>query len=386
MKMRRGLLAIGLLACLVGTGCGKLTIRTWIQVIEDESSGSISAPTLNPVPYPVTQLEGGFLGAIELDTRNLPAPLEGPLTIDDIRLAGDAGPLLGKICIWGNPAQPSTGSVHLNLLGSDSATTATLNVLATTGLSQMLQIPPAGLSQTATFPLGGGLSITTFIDAGLSGNTDGLFATSTVFEGESVLAGSPVTFALDISVTNLSTPPSFDAAQLAFCAPYFNQQGADLYYGMNVKGSYLRAHDLDNPTAPLAIKLSDLGIVPGNRVRLTRVGRYSDTTQLQDGDQTQLTGVFSSSNALTAKGNQNRVTGAINAGNDVNTAPYWDCLIWPICWQVPTNISQDFRIDPNVTVQVPTGAQYVFVAPLPSSYTWGDNLGFGFGVTIERVP
>jgi hypothetical protein len=39
-----------------------------------------------------------------------------------------------------------------------------------------------------------------------------------------------------------------------------------------------------------------------------------------------------------------------------------------------------------VTVTVPNGAQYLIVAPLPSSYTWGDNLGFGFGVTVERLP
>jgi hypothetical protein len=155
---------------------------------------------------------------------------------------------------------------------------------------------------------------------------------------------------------------------------------------MNVKGSYLRAHDVDSPSNPLFIKLADMGIVPGNRVRLTRIGAYSDITQLQDGDQTRLTGVFSSSNVINGKNNTNRLPGAINAGTDINTAPYWDCLIWPLCWQVPTNISQDFRIDPSVTVQVPTGAQYLVVAPLPSSYTWGDNLGFGFGVTVEVVP
>jgi hypothetical protein len=387
MRLRNGLLLVACaLASLVGTGCGKLTIRTWVQVIEAESDGSIFAPTLNPEPYPVTQLEGGFLGAIELDTRDIPAPLQGTLAIDDIRIAGDAGVLLGKICIWGNPAQPSSGTVLLNLLGDDSNATATLNVLATTGLSQMLQIPPAGLSQTATFPLGGGLSLDTFINAGLSGNTDGLFATSAAFEGESELAGAPVTFSLDITVTNLSTPPSFDAAQLQFCSPFFNQQGRDLYYGMNVKGSYLRAIDADNPTAPLIIKLSDHGIVPGNRVKLARIGRYSDITQLQDGDQTRLTGVFSSSNLLGGKSNRNRVTGAINAGTDITTAPYWNCIIWPLCWQTPTDISQDFRIDPEVTLTVPTGAQYLMVAPLPSSYIWGDNLGFGFGVTIEVVP
>ena len=70
----------------------------------------------------------------------------------------------------------------------------------------------------------------------------------------------------------------------------------------------------------------------------------------------------------------------------IATAPYWNCLIWPLCWQVPTDISQDFRIDPTVTVTVPAGAQYLVVGPLPGSYLWGDNLGFGFGLTVERVP
>lgn len=387
MRMRKGLLAIGLLAAVMATtGCGKLTIRTWVQGIPGASSGSIFAPTLNPQPYPIAQLEGGFLGAIQLDTRDLPNPLQGTLVIDDIRLSGDAGALLGKLCVWGNPAQPSTGTVLLNLLGSDSNATATLNILATTGLSQMLQIPPAPLSQTATFPLGGGLSLNTFIDAGLSGNTDGLFATSASFKGDSELAGIPVTFELNLKVTNKSTPPSFAASNLSFCAPYFNQQGRDIYYGMNVKASYLKAHGADSPTAPLVIKLADLGIAAGNKVKLSRIGAYSDITQLQDGDQTKLTGVFSSSSTILDKGNRYRVQGAINAGTDINTAPYWDCLIWPLCWQVPTDIPQDFRIDPTVTLTVPTNAQYLVVAPLPGSYTWGDNLGFGFGVTVEQVP
>lgn len=385
MGIRKGL-ALGLLAAVVGTGCGKLTIRTWVQSTQGQSSGSILAPTINPQPYPISQLEGGFLGTIVLDTRDLPAPLKGTIAIDDVRLAGDAGVLLGKLCVWGNPTAPSTGTVLLNLVGNDSNATVNLNVLATTGLSQLLQIPPAGLSQSATFPLGGGLSLNTFIDAGLSGNTDGLFVTSVNFEGESELAGSPIIFALNLSVTNLSTPPSFAASNLSFCAPYFNQQGRDIYYGMNVKGSYLRANAADAPSAPLIIKLADLGIGPGNKVKLTRVGAYSDITQLQDGDQTRLTAVFSSSSTILAKDTRYRVPGAIDAGTDVSTAPYWNCLIWPICRQVPTDISQDFRVDPNVTVTVPSGAQYLVVAPLPSSYAWADNLGFGFGVTIETVP
>jgi hypothetical protein len=383
MNTRKGLLAIALLASLVGTGCGKLTIKTWVQTIEGGSTGSIETPLGN---YDVTDLDGGFLASIVLDTRDIPAPLQGPIAIEDVRLAGNAGALLQQMCVWGNPANPSTGSVYLNLLGSDSSTTVNLNVLATTGLSQTLSIPPAPLSQSATFPLGGGLSLNTFIDAGLSGNTDGLFATTGSFEGQSELAGMVVTFKLNLQVTNLSTPPSFDSSLLAFCAPFFNQQGRDMYYGMNVKGSYLRSNGLDDPSAPLIIPLGDLGIAPGHRVKLTRVGSYSDITQLQDGDQTRLTGVFSSSNTIGSKDNRYRVPGAINAGSDVNTSPYWNCLIWPLCWQVPTDISQDFRIDPNVTVTVPSGAQYLIVAPLPSSYTWGDNLGFGFGVTVERLP
>jgi hypothetical protein len=383
MNTRKGLLAIALLASLVGTGCGKLTIRTWVQTIEGGSTGSIETPLGN---YDITDLDGGFLASIVLDTRDIPAPLQGPIAIEDVRLAGNGGALLQQICVWGNPATPSTGSVYLNLLGSDSSTTVNLNVLATTGLSQTLGIPPAGLSQSSVFPLGGGLSLNTFIDAGLSGNTDGLFATTGSFEGQSELAGMVVTFKLNLQVTNLSTPPSFDSSLLAFCAPFFNQQGRDMYYGMNVKGSYLRSNGLDNPSAPLIIPLGDLGIAPGHRVKLTRVGSYSDITQLQDGDQARLTGVFSSSNTIGSKDNRYRVPGAINAGSDVNTSPYWNCLIWPLCWQVPTDISQDFRIDPNVTVTVPSGAQYLIVAPLPSSYTWGDNLGFGFGVTVERLP
>jgi hypothetical protein len=125
------------------------------------------------------------------------------------------------MCVWGDPALPSTGSVNLNLLG-DSSATMNLNVLATTGPRRSCR--SARACPVGDVPLGGGLSLNTFIDAGLSGNTDGLFATATTFEGQSELAGMAITFRLNLKVPNLSTPPEFEA-ELTFCAPFFNQQG-----------------------------------------------------------------------------------------------------------------------------------------------------------------
>jgi hypothetical protein len=39
-----------------------------------------------------------------------------------------------------------------------------------------------------------------------------------------------------------------------------------------------------------------------------------------------------------------------------------------------------------VSVVVPAGAQYLFVSPLAPSQKWGDNSGFGFGVSVLVSP
>ncbi|MGH9888824.1 MAG: hypothetical protein ACREBE_25050, partial [bacterium] len=244
MRIRPGTIRPGTFGCLLAlalstTACGQLTIRTWVQVIEAESTGSVFAAALNPDPYPVTRLQGGFFAVLRVDTSKLPAPLQGTMTLEDIRIAGQAGPLLGDLCSWGDPAGASGGTVNLDLFGGKSSANLTLDLLTTTRFSKNLSVPPAAIHQPASFALGSGVSIAALSDAAATGSIDGLFATRTAFTGDTALLGIPVTFTLDLSVTNKATPPTFSSDQLAFCGPYFNQQGRDVPYVLNTKSSYL---------------------------------------------------------------------------------------------------------------------------------------------------
>ncbi|HKC49144.1 MAG TPA: hypothetical protein VKF60_00005, partial [Myxococcota bacterium] len=275
-------------AALVSTGCGNLTVRSWVKVITDESSGTLTSAALGPNPVPITRLTGGFLGAIVMDTTTIPLPIDGTVAVDDIRIAGDTFPsLTGAICVWGNPAVPSTGTIHLDILGGSGSTTVTLNIKATAWLSDLLGIPPVELSQTATFPLDG-LGITQFLNATTTGSSDGLFATGATFTGDTVLLGAPATFNLDLQVTNESTPPLFDADLLTTCGAHFDEQGRDVFYGVNSKASYLLASGTDQPAPPTIIKLADLGVHGGDQLKIARIGTYSDITELRDGNLTKV--------------------------------------------------------------------------------------------------
>jgi len=387
MKIRMRVLGtVVCAAALMATGCGNLTIRSWVKVISDQSSGSLSSAALGGQPVPISRLQGGFQGTIVLNTMTLPGPIKGTIAVEDVRIAGDSAPsIVGAICVWGDPSVASSGTINLDILSSKGSANLTLNIKATAGLSDMLGIPPVQLSQATTFPLNG-LGLTQLLNAASSGSGDGLFATSASFEGDTILLGAPATFSLDLQVTNEATPPLFDADLLTTCGPHFAEQGKDIFYGINSKSSYLLASGTDQPAAPLVIKLADIGAHAGDTLKLARVGTYDDTLELKDGTLTKVGAVFSSSATVNAANQRNRIPGAIDAGTDVTTGSYTKCIIWPFCTTTPTDIAQDFAITSGPTVTVPTGAQYLVVAPIPDSLTWGDNSGFGLGVSITVNP
>jgi hypothetical protein len=303
------------------------------------------------------------------------------MRIEDVRLAAQTAGF-GKLCTWGNPAAPSEGTLELNLVSGTGTADLALDILAVTSISSGL--PPANLVQDVTFELNG-LTLQSLLDAAIDGAADGLFATNAAFEGESEILGVPVLFSLDLVVGNGAKPPVFSGDHLAFCNRFFEQQGQQLFHGLNSKSSYLQAQKGDTPQPPIVIALADIGAKPGDLLRLERVGTYSDETLLKDGNDTSLTGVFSTTNVVAAPNVKNRVPGAIDAGPDVNTG-YLKCLIFPLCVFQSTNIPQDFRIAGTLDVTVPPGAAYLIVAPLPPAYTWGDDSGFGFGVDVTVNP
>jgi hypothetical protein len=379
----RALASVALLGAVAmgATACGPLTIRTWVTIDEGQSSGQIQTGVGAPVA--ISRLQGGFLAKVTIDTTQLlSGPLHGTMELEKIRIAGQAPGGIGTICTWGNPVVPSSGTVTLDLLGGASSADLDLAIKASTFLNQLFNLPPIELNQPVSFDLGSGLSLDQLAAAAADGSADGLFATEAAFEGSSVIGTLPVTFSLDLAVTNVATPPSFDADLLASCAPKFAEQGDALYFGLNAKSSYLQAKLGDDPADPLVISLADVGATPGDTLRLERVGSYSDVTELKDGTATGLTGIFSSTDEVRRATYRTRVPGAIDAGPNVKTG-YWAC---PLFCFISTDVPQDFSIGAHTDVVVPAGAAYLIVAPLPSSYWWSDDSGFGFGVDVTVNP
>jgi hypothetical protein len=367
----------------------QITIRTWVTVIEAESGGFVQLDPPEGAQRAVTRLQGGFYAVVRLDLIEslLPdlaaglIPLEGTITIEDARIAGQTS-AFGKLCTWANPEGVSAGTISINLLTGTATAELELDVLATTSLSANL--PPAQLLQPVSFQVEG-VTLDTLLAAQASGDTSGLFATSAPFEGDSEILGVPVHFSLDLQVTNGPKPSVFSPDHLAFCNPFFEQQGEELFHGLNAKSSYLQAAPLDAPKQPIVISLADLGAVPGDTLRLARVGTYSDILSLLDGVNTPLTGIFSATGFVGSPFIRNRVVGAIDAGPDVTTG-FLSCIVPLVCDLISTDVSQDFPIGSSLDVVVPTGAAYLIVAPLPPSYLWSDNSGFGFGVNVSVNP
>jgi len=328
-----------------------------------------------------------------VNTQALPAPLNGTITIEDVRVAAADNPLvIGPVCVWGNPTGNSSGTISLNVLGGSGSATINLDLMATAMLSQELALPPVELKQSASLNLSG-VSIQTLLNAANSGSADGLFATTTSFSGNATIAGFPATFNLNLAVTNESAPPLFDADLEAFCGTFFAQQfsappagglGTEpgLFYGINSKSDYLTVANGDNPAAPVVITLSDVfGATDpgGHTLRLTRVGTFADSTQLKNGGQTKVSGVFSSTNVVLGTNVQDRIPGALqSAAPAFKTPPVLQGF-----FIVQTDIPQDFLIDPGLDVVVPAGAKYLIVAPFSPDLTWGDNSGFSLGVALK---
>ena len=379
------LLALGLL-CFGSTGCGVYTIRTWINVIPEESSGSVDLVFFGqPATLALSRVQGGLQGLVQIDTRHLlDQPLEGNFFFEDARIAATGEGALGRVCTWLNPNVLSGGVVQIDLLGGSGASAAVImNLRATSQLQQSLHLPIANLSQGAQLPIGAGLTLQTFLDAQTSGDTSGLFASSAQFAGSTNLGGIPATFHLNLELTNGPMPPVLDPDYRFFCNRFFFEQGPDFFYGMNSKSTYLRQELGDDSAPPLAIKLADLGAAPGLTLRLKPVGTYSDVSLLEDGTETRATAVFSSTNEVRSANQRHRITGAIkSAAPGITTESYLECILL-FCTLQSSDISEDFRIDPTVDVVIPAGAQYLFVSPTPTGQWWKDNSGFAFGVSVE---
>jgi hypothetical protein len=130
--------------------------------------------------------------------------------------------------------------------------------------------------------------------------------------------------------------------------------------GLDPKATYLHVASADSALDSPAIDLAALGLVPGDMVRLERLGLFDNGPQGETFGS--LLGVFSSTNVLLPPANFHRVPGAIEAGVDFNSAcTFFGCE--------PTNIPEDFAIGApdasftGICMVIPPGAAYLFVGP-----------------------
>jgi len=393
--------AVRLLACaglfgLIGfstVGCGQMTMRTWVTVVAADSGGFVEvkvSPHRPPLRSNIQRIQGGYLARVVLDTSVLPNPMNGHIYLDDVRMAGQAPGMVGIFCTWNDPAGASGGDLTVDLLNGKTTSSLFMDAKAATTMTQFFNLPPVDFEQDVDFDLGAGLGIAQFLAAFQSGSPTGLFDTTTTMATKMKMLGLDATFSMDLHVTNGPTPPAFDADLLAFCNPFFAQQGIgnSFFYGVNAKSSYLRAPANSNPgpLAPLVIPLADIGAVPGDIVRIETVGTYSASLLLRDGSDIKTGGVFSSTDEVLDSSQLFRIPGARDVAVDLNTWPSIVC-VFGVCKDFGgDDIAQDFPIDPSRTLHVPSGSNYLIVAPVDSVRIYADNTGMGFGVNITVNP
>ena len=137
------------------------------------------------------------------------------------------------------------------------------------------------------------------------------------------------------------------------------------------------------PSIP--IELGHLGISGGEFIRLEQLGNYYDGhagygagVNVSALDVfTEMIGVFSTSNTLLAPNILDRVPGAVDAGIYVTS--------WPTLFgNMTTDFPYDFRVA-NTIVQVPQGADYLFIAAHDIYYSDNSDPNGNYGVRITPV-
>ncbi len=124
--------------------------------------------------------------------------------------------------------------------------------------------------------------------------------------------------------------------------------------GIDARATFLRTNG-ETATPSWPINLANLGLEPGDLIRLDALGDFYDSRGEAPREVKQMIAVFSSSATLLPGDKLNRVAGAIDAGVDVLTAPTY-------IGGRDTDIAQDFAIG-SLKIRIPADAKYLFVAP-----------------------
>jgi len=139
--------------------------------------------------------------------------------------------------------------------------------------------------------------------------------------------------------------------------------------------------------SPAIIELNRLSfpVNAGTTLVLERLGEFSAVFNPSVDNQTSMIGVFSSSEALLTLNVLNRVVGAIDAGVDHVTPPTF-------FGGLATDIAEDFLISggqgapSSVVINVPAGAQYLFVCSEDSLFFDNNDPNGNYAIRITAVP
>ena len=147
-----------------------------------------------------------------------------------------------------------------------------------------------------------------------------------------------------------------------------------------VRGAYLYVdpNTSSGVQSPGIADLESNGISAGDTIMISFEGSVDNYGGTDYHTLEYLIGVFSSTNQLLSVTSADRVSSAINAGEDIDTGETWFS-------KENTDIPEDFQITPSTgfTIQVPQNAKYLFISMLDSWYP--DNTSPNqITVTIEK--
>ncbi len=130
------------------------------------------------------------------------------------------------------------------------------------------------------------------------------------------------------------------------------------------------------PVGSLIINLESNGIHEHDTIEIVARGAFKFGTSLPD-DANATIAVFSRDNTLLDPSQRSRVPGAIQTSQPpADTGPTY-------FGNEPTNIPEDFNVVPRVTLTVPAGAKFLFIAPADGVYCDNSDPNGDYGMQIN---
>ena len=154
---------------------------------------------------------------------------------------------------------------------------------------------------------------------------------------------------------------------------------AQTHVPLHPKNTYLHTNS-DNSGDAVPLDLAAFGITPGMHLRIAQTGDFDPGPGGDTG--ISMLGIFSSTTTLLPESNLDRVADAIDAGFDFVSSPTY---FGGQATDVPEDFAITFVGQPDLTVTVPAGAAYLFLAPHDSWYQDNTDPDGDYGVDVEVI-